>query len=191
MAEIKEIKEKSQKDDDVVLSVAAGNRHSIIPNLEFEFTDTNIHEDVFKIVKFSCEEVCTTKEQLNKVLKLWTTFLEPMLRVPSRPDISDGVEDMETSTRVTAKNDGGNDRSPSGDNGKPACNGNDSNSPKRVDSNKGILVNGPTLIKEDGLKLEKDVKNASVADKALVIGPVNDNIHEVKSNIVEAPSSQV
>ncbi|KAJ0818044.1 putative transcription regulator Others family [Helianthus annuus] len=122
VSEIKEIKEKSQKDDDALLSIAAANRHSIMPNLEFEFTDKDLHEDLFKLINYSCNEICATEEQLYNVLRLWTTFLEPMLGVPSRPDNSDNLEDGETPT--------------------PSCNGDD----------KGILVNGGTLSKEDGSK---------------------------------------
>ncbi|KAH7832821.1 hypothetical protein Vadar_000280 [Vaccinium darrowii] len=85
MAEIKEIKEKTQKVDDVVLAIAAGagNRYPIIPRQEFDYPDNDTHEDLYKLIKYSCEEVCSTKEQLNKVMRLWTTFLEPMLGIPS------------------------------------------------------------------------------------------------------------
>nr|XP_043634301.1 paired amphipathic helix protein Sin3-like 2 isoform X2 [Erigeron canadensis] len=198
VAEIKEIKEKSQKDDDVLLSIAAGNRHYIMPNLEFNFTDKDIHEDVYKLIKYSCEEICTTKEQLDIVLRLWTTFLEPMLSVPTRPCNSDGLEDVETSTRGTTKNEGESDASPGADSvtfsikqAKPACNGDYNASPKRIDSNKNILVNGATSVKEDGSRLEKDVKNVSVGDKAPLTGRdatssrpnnVDEDGHEVKSN---------
>ncbi|EYU34691.1 hypothetical protein MIMGU_mgv1a0002561mg, partial [Erythranthe guttata] len=103
VTEIKEIKEKRQKDDDV-LHIAAGSRHSIVPDLEFEYSDTEIHEDVFKIIKYSCEEVCSTKEQLNKVIRLWTKFLEPMLSVHSRPHDFVGTEDNSVSKHQIAKN---------------------------------------------------------------------------------------
>ncbi|GJS76879.1 paired amphipathic helix protein Sin3-like protein 2 isoform X1 [Tanacetum coccineum] len=191
VAEIKETKEKSQKDDDVLYSVAAG-------------------------------KVCSTKEQVNQVLKLWTTFLEPMLYVPSRPENSDNVEDVEISTRGATRNEGESDGSPGADSvtfnnvkqGKPACNGDDNVSPKRVDSSKVIMVNGGTLPKEDGSRVEKDVKNTGIRDKAPAVGVVNDNIlprsstelsgrdatprpcnvhddgHEAKSNIDDVPSSQ-
>ncbi|KAL0461660.1 UNVERIFIED_CONTAM: Paired amphipathic helix protein Sin3-like 2 [Sesamum latifolium] len=56
VAEIKEIKEKRQREDDVLLSISAGSRHSIIPDIEFEYSDNEIHEDVYKIIKYSCEE---------------------------------------------------------------------------------------------------------------------------------------
>ncbi|GKE15978.1 paired amphipathic helix protein Sin3-like protein 2 isoform X3, partial [Tanacetum coccineum] len=191
VAEIKETKEKSQKDDDVLYSVAAG-------------------------------KVCSTKEQVNKVLKLWTTFLEPMLYVPSRPENSDNVEDVEISTRGATRNKGESHGSPGADSvtfnnvkqGKPACNGDDNVSPKRVDSSKVIMVNGGTLPKEDGSRVEKDVKNTGIRDKAPAVGVVNDNVlprsstelsgrdatprprnvhddgHEAKSNIDDVPSSQ-
>ncbi|MFS7955943.1 putative transcription regulator Others family [Helianthus anomalus] len=154
VSEIKEIKEKSQKDDDALLSIAAANRHSIVPNLEFEFTDKDLHEDLFKLINYSCNEICATEEQLYNVLRLWTTFLEPMLGVPSRPDNSDNLEDGETPT--------------------PSYNG----------DNKGILVNGGTLSKEDGSK------TTCVGDKEQVIGLVNDNILS-KSNNVLADGNEV
>nr|GEV37041.1 paired amphipathic helix protein Sin3-like 2 isoform X3 [Tanacetum cinerariifolium] len=185
VAEIKEIKEKSQKDDDVLYTVAAG-------------------------------------KQVNQVLKLWTTFLEPMLYVPSRAENSDNVKDVEISTRGVTRNKGKSDGSPGADSvtfdnvkqGKPACNGDDNVSPKRVDSSKVIMVNGGTLPKEDGSRVEKDVKNTSIRDKAPAVGVVNDNVlpisstelsgrdatprprnvhddgHEAKLNIDDVPSSQ-
>lgn len=52
--------------------------------MEFLYLDLGIHEDLYKIFQYSCEEVCSTKEQLNKVMQLWTTFLESMLGVSSR-----------------------------------------------------------------------------------------------------------
>ncbi|KAI3704766.1 hypothetical protein L1987_74995 [Smallanthus sonchifolius] len=201
VTEIKEIKEKSQKDDDALLSIAAANRHSIMPNLEFEFTDMDIHSDLFKLITYSCKEICTTNEQLHKVLSVWITFLEPMLGVPCfPPDYDDNVEDVETPTHGAARNEVDSDGSPRGDSGtlnikqgKPSCNG-DNISPKRVDSSKDILVNGGTLPKDGS-------KNTYVRDKAPIAGLVNDNIlskpnnvrvdgNEVKSNIDEVPSSQ-
>ncbi|GKC61488.1 paired amphipathic helix protein Sin3-like protein 2 isoform X1 [Tanacetum coccineum] len=191
VAEIKETKEKSRKDDDVLYSVAAG-------------------------------KVCSTKEQVNQVLKLGTTFLELMLYVPSRPENSDNVEYVEISTCGATTNEGDSDGSLGANSvtfnnvkqGKLACNGDDNVSPKRVDSSKVIMVNGGTLPKEDGSRVEKDVKNTCIRDKAPAVGVVNDNVlprsstelsrrdptprprnvhddgHEAKSNIDDVPSSQ-
>ncbi|KAI3670027.1 hypothetical protein L6452_41604 [Arctium lappa] len=175
VAEIREMKGKSQKDDDVLNSIAAGNRHSITPNLEFEYTDNDIHEDAFKLIRYSCEEICTGKEQLNKVLSLWTTFLEPMLGVQSWPINSGRSEDAGVPMRSCTKNVGTsareNDGSPGADGGtinpkqsKPACNGDDCTSPDRVHSRKHILVNGDTSAKEDGYRAEKEGKNMGIKD---------------------------
>ncbi|KAH0855342.1 LOW QUALITY PROTEIN: hypothetical protein HID58_013759 [Brassica napus] len=39
---------------------------TIIPHFEYEYLDRTIHEDLFKLVQFSCEEICSTKEQIGK-----------------------------------------------------------------------------------------------------------------------------
>ncbi|KDP45427.1 hypothetical protein JCGZ_09676 [Jatropha curcas] len=92
VSEIKELKEKQQKEDDVLLAFAAGNRQPVVPHLQYEYSDMSIHEDLYKLVQYSCEEVCSTKDQLNKVMRLWTTFMEPMLGIGSR---SNGLENSE------------------------------------------------------------------------------------------------
>ncbi|KAL9230128.1 hypothetical protein vseg_005517 [Gypsophila vaccaria] len=81
VAEITEIKESLQKGDDMLVAVCAGNKRPLVSHFKFEYSDGDIHEDIYKLMKFSCEEVLPTKEQLNKVMRLWTTFLEPMLGV--------------------------------------------------------------------------------------------------------------
>ncbi|CAN6340946.1 unnamed protein product [Urochloa humidicola] len=84
LAEIKEINEKKRKGDDVLLAVAAGNRRPIVPNMSFEYLDSDIHEDLFQIVKYSCEEICSSSDQVDKVMKIWSTFLEPILGIQHR-----------------------------------------------------------------------------------------------------------
>ncbi|XP_075475269.1 paired amphipathic helix protein Sin3-like 2 [Primulina tabacum] len=159
VAEIKEIKEKRQKEDDLLLSVAAGNRHSIIPDLEFDYADSEIHEDVYKIIKYSCEEICSTKELFNKVLRFWTTFLEPMLGIHSRPLGSDVNEDDGVSKRRSMKNTWTNtvesEGSPNADGTattlkqpKPICNGSPSTSTHRVNFSRTGVSNVDSLAKE-------------------------------------------
>ncbi|KAH9619279.1 hypothetical protein KSS87_011946 [Heliosperma pusillum] len=99
VAEIRELKESMQKEDDRVLAVAAGNKRPLVPHLKFEYSDRDIHEDIYKLIKFSCEEVVTTKEQLNKVTRLWTTFLEPILGVISHSPDGDYVKARQLSGR--------------------------------------------------------------------------------------------
>ncbi|KAL0874369.1 hypothetical protein Bca101_024074 [Brassica carinata] len=94
VTEIKDLKEKSQKEDDAALSISAGYRQPIVPHFEYEYLDRTIHEDLFKLVQFSCEEICSSKEQISKVLRLWNNFMELMLGVPPRAKGSDSVEDV-------------------------------------------------------------------------------------------------
>ncbi|KAK7317569.1 hypothetical protein RJT34_01918 [Clitoria ternatea] len=102
LAEIKDISEKKQKDDDILLAIAAGNRQPIIPHMGFVYPDPEIHEDLYQLIKYSCGEMCTT-EQLDKVMKIWTTFLEPMLGVPSRPQGPEDTEDVVKAKNNSAK----------------------------------------------------------------------------------------
>lgn len=99
VAEIKEINENKRNKDDVLLAIAAGNKRPIIPNVEFEYSDPNIHEDLYQVIKFSCGEVCTTPELSDKVMKIWTTCVEPILGFPQRPQVAEDTEDA-----VIAKN---------------------------------------------------------------------------------------
>ena len=100
MAEVKEISEQKCKDD--VLAVAAGNKQPIVPHMEFEYPDTEIHEDLYQLMKYSCGEVCTA-EQLDKVMKIWITFLEPMLGLPARAQCAEDSEDVVRVKKEVAK----------------------------------------------------------------------------------------
>ncbi|CAM8944784.1 unnamed protein product [Rhodiola kirilowii] len=96
VAEIKEIKETKQKEHDVLLTIAAGKRRTAISHLEFEYPDVEIHENLYKLVHYSCEEISSSKEQLSKVMRLWTTFLEPMLGILTRIDDVECTEAIAT-----------------------------------------------------------------------------------------------
>ncbi|XP_038713582.1 paired amphipathic helix protein Sin3-like 4 isoform X4 [Tripterygium wilfordii] len=145
LAEIKEISEKKLKEDDVLLAIAAGNRRPIIPNLKFEYPDSDIHEDIYQLIKYSCGEVCTT-EQLDKVMKIWTTFLEPILGVPSRPQGAEDTEDAVKSRNHSVKGSGESDGSPGGGsaviNSKPSRNGDESTPQEQSSSSKTWVING-------------------------------------------------
>ncbi|CAA7014399.1 unnamed protein product [Microthlaspi erraticum] len=97
LAEIKEISEKKRAEDDALLALAAGNRRNMSANMSFEYQDPELHEDLYQLIKYSCGEMCST-EQLDKVMKVWTEFLEPMFGVPSRPQ---GAEDREDAVKST------------------------------------------------------------------------------------------
>ncbi|PIA62320.1 hypothetical protein AQUCO_00200364v1 [Aquilegia coerulea] len=159
LAEIKEINEQKRREDDVLLAVAAGNRRSIIPNLEFEYSDSDIHEDLYKIIKYSCDEVCTTTEQVDKVLRVWTGFLEPMFGVPPRPQGAEDSEDVvkaKSYVRNSVTSNGESNGSPN-DNvalnkvKQPNSLSNEDNNipPEQVTSARERLVNGENVKEDD------------------------------------------
>lgn len=192
MAEIKEVKETKQKEDEFLLSVAAGSRQFIGPHLEYEYSDISIHEDLYKLVQYSCEEICSTKEQLNKVMKLYSTFLEPILGIPSHVHCSKDTEDVKEprnrATNCDASSIGESDGSPGGDativnfEQPKSVNSEDGNNLTELLSTRGTgLATGDTSTKEDSsrdmgfasrnepisdaIQLEKDQKNADVTHK--------------------------
>ncbi|KAF0898962.1 hypothetical protein E2562_012660 [Oryza meyeriana var. granulata] len=101
LTEIKEINEKKRKEDDVLLAIAAGNRRPIVPNMSFDYVDSNIHEDMYKIIKYSCGEVCSSSDQLDKVMRIWTTFLEPILGVQPRTHGAEDADAVKPKSRTT------------------------------------------------------------------------------------------
>lgn len=173
VAEIKEIKEKTQKADDVVLAIAAGSRHPISPHQEFAYSDTDLHEDLQKLIKYSCEEVCTTKEQLNKVMRLWTTFLEPMLGISTWLRSSVLNEDVGTGRHHARGSTNSNSGEGNGSPGpglltskqlKPLCNGDGNKLPEQANSSKVSLGNGDTAAKDDSFHSEKERKILATVD---------------------------
>ncbi|XP_022727045.1 paired amphipathic helix protein Sin3-like 4 isoform X2 [Durio zibethinus] len=160
LAEIKEISEKKRKEDDVLLAIAAGNRRPVVPNLEFEYPDPEIHEDLYQLIKYSCGEMCTT-EQLDKVMKIWTTFLEPMLGVPSHPQGAEDTEDVVKAKNNNVKNGSANVVESEGSPGdgtvamdskhsNPSRNGDEIIPPEQSSSYKMWLLNGDNGVKQDG-----------------------------------------
>ncbi|KAK8710215.1 hypothetical protein V6N13_145550 [Hibiscus sabdariffa] len=166
LAEIKELKEKNQKEDDVLMASVAGHRQPLAPHLVCEYLDVNIHEDLYKLIEYSCEEMCSTKEQLNRVMRLWTTFLEPMLGVPPRHNGREGTDGA-----GKALNPAESDRSPGADatanSGqlKAVSDGEKNSSSELTNSCRNGLTNGETLAREhsgralrDDSRLEKETK---------------------------------
>lgn len=144
----------------MLLAIAAGSRRPIIPNLEFEYSDPDIHEDLYQLIKYSCGEMCTT-EQLDKVMKIWTTFLEPMFGVPSRPQGAEDTEDVVKSKNNPVRNGaasvGESEGSPGGGatiiNSKhlnPSRNGDESTLLDQSSVCRARMLNGDNVVKEDG-----------------------------------------
>ncbi|KAG4128480.1 hypothetical protein ERO13_D09G023200v2 [Gossypium hirsutum] len=159
VAEIKELKEKNQKEDDVLMASVAGHRQPPAPHLEYEYVDVNIHEDLYKLIEYSCEEMCSTKEQLNRVMRLWTTFLEPMLGVPPQRNGRKGIEGagkaQNSAVNGTASSIAESDGSPGADatvnSGQPkaASNGDGNSSSELTNSCRNGLTNRETLAKDE------------------------------------------
>ncbi|KAL5725314.1 hypothetical protein ACHQM5_008470 [Ranunculus cassubicifolius] len=145
VAEIKEINENKRSKDDVLLAIAAGNRRPIIPNLEYEYSDPEIHEDLYQVIKYSCGEVCTNSELADKVMKIWTTCLEPILGAPPRPQGAEDTEDV-----VSAKNPAVRSRVTEIDNRPtPSSNGDHNIPSEQASSCRTRLVNG-RVTKDNG-----------------------------------------
>ncbi|KAJ7974484.1 Paired amphipathic helix SIN3-like protein [Quillaja saponaria] len=188
VTEIREIKESQQNEDDIVQAIAAGDKHPLAPHMEFEYSDVGIHEDLFKLIQYSCEEVCSTKEQLNKVMRLWTTFLEPMLGVPSRPHGTEVTEDrkaghhaMDCAASSRAEGDG----SPDGDAIMNSTQPSSANREVQVDENvchssvpngdkENGCIDGDHVCREDpvssNFQPDKEQRNVDNADQASGFG---------------------
>ena len=104
MAEIKEINEKKRKDDDFILSRAAGNRQPLIPDLKFDYHEPDVNEDLYQIIKYSADEMCPTMEQSDKIMRLWTAFIEPIFGVPSRSHDAEDTEEVSKGKSIKVEN---------------------------------------------------------------------------------------
>ena len=105
MAEIKEINEKKRKDDEFILSKAAGNRQPLIPDLKFDYHEPDVNEDLYQIIKHSADEMCSTMEQSDKIMRLWTAFIEPIFGVPSRSHDAEDTEEVSKGKSMKVGND--------------------------------------------------------------------------------------
>lgn len=92
MAEVKDISEKKHQED-LLQAISVRVMPSFTPDLEFNYCDIQIHEDLYLLIKYYCEEICAT-EQSDKVMKLWITFLEPMFGILSRSQGNHALEDV-------------------------------------------------------------------------------------------------
>lgn len=91
LAEIKEISKKQHEEDNVLLTIATGARRPVIPNMEFQLPDSDIHVYVYWLIKNSCQYMCSA-ERSDQVLKVYTTLLEPMLGVSSHLQHTENTE---------------------------------------------------------------------------------------------------
>ncbi|CAH1417181.1 unnamed protein product [Lactuca virosa] len=83
LAEIKEISEEKSRNENIYQHFTM-KRQSSTPHQEFKYCDLDVHEDLYQLMKYYIPQN-STPEQFNKVMKIWTTFVEPMFNVPPRP----------------------------------------------------------------------------------------------------------
>ncbi|CAN4124323.1 unnamed protein product [Withania somnifera] len=175
LAEIKEISENKCKEDDVVLSVAAGNGQPVIAHLEFEYPDSDIHEDLYQIIKYSCGEVCT-REQLDKVMKIWTTFLEPIFGVPRHPqgevDGGDVVKDKNLNAKDKTTIEGERVGSPASGSGldcrQSRSRNGDEPQPEHLISSRVQIADGENGFKDDSSPHANGVTLKMVTSKTIL-----------------------
>ncbi|KAI3729079.1 hypothetical protein L6452_17727 [Arctium lappa] len=84
LAEIKETSEEKSIEDSIRQCIAPGKRQNSIPHQEFKYSALGIHEDLYQLMKYSVAQ-SGSPEQIDKAVRILTTFLEPMLGVPPRP----------------------------------------------------------------------------------------------------------
>ncbi|XP_010471006.1 PREDICTED: paired amphipathic helix protein Sin3-like 4 [Camelina sativa] len=152
LAEIKEISEKNRTEDDALLALAAGNRRTISSNMSFDYQDPDLHEDLYQLIKYSCGEMCST-EQLDKVMKVWTEFLEPLFGVPSRPQGAEDRQDAVKSTNQNSKSGSASEGSPQ--NGTSVANSMRLNGPQKVNDTNQV---------RQASDLDKDVTSSKTSD---------------------------
>ncbi|GER32296.1 paired amphipathic helix protein Sin3-like 4 [Striga asiatica] len=182
LAEIKEMAKKNQNEDESFLaSIAAGYKQSIKPDMVFEYPDPEIQEDLHQLIKYSCGEVCTP-EQRDNVMKVWTTFLEQVMGVPSRPsttekkeiaDKENGLLDKSMES-ICEENDSPADGSPGGDNvgnkGDVLCDAPE-NGEMQIDANMKSAIKQASFL-EEGTSSSVGVKDIKEEDLSVALkGP--------------------
>lgn len=183
--------EKDQNEDEMILAIGAGYRQPIRPHMKFEYPDPDIQEDLYQLIKYSCGEFCTP-EQRDKVMKIWTTFLEPVLGVPSRPS----VEDVEVIVKVnnhSAKrlvNIGEGNGNPVGEDASENCkpsdmskNGGENIPTEQSCSGRMLMRHGNNRVKNDG---SPDADN--VACKIVICNAPQNGVMQTDSNMMPVMS---
>ncbi|KAJ9549153.1 hypothetical protein OSB04_021696 [Centaurea solstitialis] len=84
LAEIKETSEEKSIEDNIRQCIAPGKKQNSVPHQEFKYAALDIHEDLYQVMKYSVAQ-SGSPEQIDKAVRIWTTFVEPMLGVPPRP----------------------------------------------------------------------------------------------------------
>ncbi|KAL1187808.1 Paired amphipathic helix protein Sin3-like 4 [Cardamine amara subsp. amara] len=178
LAEIKEISEKDRTEDHALLVLAAGNKRTISSNMSFDYPDPDLHEDLYQLIKYSCGEMCST-EQLDKVMKVWAEFLEPIFSVPSRPQGAEDREDAVKSTNQNLKCGSASEGSPQ--NGASVANSMRSNGPRKANESKQV---------RQVSDLDRDATCSKTSDALLCDNTENDKMPKNLTTPDERPETK-
>ncbi|CAL5373813.1 unnamed protein product [Camellia sinensis] len=144
LVEIKEINEQKYKEDDALLAIAAANKQPIIPHMEFEYPDSDIHEDLYQLIKYSYNLPGT---DYWGSLSAWAEDTEDVVKAKNQISQSGAASVGESNgspvggaTVITTKDS------------NPSKNGDESNPPEQLSSCQAGLVTGGNGMKEDGLQ---------------------------------------
>ena len=105
LAEIKKISEEKSKEENIYHHFATGKRKNTTPHQEFEYCDLDVHEDLYKLIRYYIPHN-STSEQFDRIMKIWTTFVEPMFNVPPRPQLVNGEHEVVKTSKNENDNNG-------------------------------------------------------------------------------------
>nr|XP_043639011.1 paired amphipathic helix protein Sin3-like 3 isoform X2 [Erigeron canadensis] len=145
LAEIKEISENKSVEDNIRQCIAPGKKQNAIPHQEYKYSDLDIHEDLYQLMSYVVSQ-SGSPDQIDKAMRIWITFVEPMLGVPPRVSCVSDQDATKRSSRASISGSTAVRRS----DGKLAKNGDEVYTEKLGSSRTSLLYvnNG---VKENGL----------------------------------------
>ncbi|KVH97754.1 hypothetical protein Ccrd_000113, partial [Cynara cardunculus var. scolymus] len=158
LAEIKEISEEKAKDGNLYQHFASGKRQDSMPHQEFKYCDLDVHEDVYQLMKYYVPQNCTP-EQFDKVMKIWTTFVEPMFSVP--PRLAKASNPAMKSGSTVRQSNGKDVHSTIGFKQLTTANENDKVLAEHSGSSRACLVNDNNGVKENGSHITNHFRRKS------------------------------
>ncbi|PWA89313.1 histone deacetylase interacting domain, Sin3 [Artemisia annua] len=75
-------KQRSEKHE--LLQQVADRKTEHVPQMEFIYSDMDIHKDVYQFIRLVSVDICSS-EQFDKSMKLWTSFVEPFFGLLPQP----------------------------------------------------------------------------------------------------------
>ncbi|XP_018439632.1 paired amphipathic helix protein Sin3-like 6 isoform X2 [Raphanus sativus] len=171
VAEIKDISEKKHQED-LLQAISVRTIPSFTPDLEFNYCDTQIHEELYLLIKYYCEELCAT-EQADRVMKLWTTFLEPMFGILSRNQGNLAMDE-----KLKSNNEELHDASVAVKDSASGSNRKHPRSQEKLKKNKPA-VQGSSPVKDVSTSIVKTVKHDKLQDDEAMANEVIQSFKQV------------